>query len=148
MGIYLESYEVVIILTGLKDNLCLIIMGYVSLKEIVYNIFIKVCPKIFVLYMNDPNRPSSNGGNSPVENRSLIVVKPENPPKKLIRFDRTLTLFRHLDSNEKYRGKLVNLWIREKVSIHSGLYEKIIDAHLFGVNSNKEFKVGPWGTDL
>ena len=148
MGIYMESEDVAIIFTGLKDKLCLIIMGYVSVKEIVWDIFIKLCPNMTVLYMNDPNRSSSIGRNSPVENRPLIAVKPENPPKKLIRFDRTLTLFRHLDSNEKYRDKLVNLWIREKVSIHSSLYEKIIDAHLFGVNSNKEFKVVPWGTDL
>lgn len=78
MGIYLESDEVVIILTGLKDKLCLIIMGYVSLKEILYDIFIKVCPKFYVFYMNDPNRSSSIGRNSPVENRPLIPASARN----------------------------------------------------------------------
>jgi hypothetical protein len=143
MGIYLESDDVAIILTGLKDKLCLIIVGYVSVKEIVYDIFIKLCPKFSVLYMNDPNRSSSIGRNSPVENRPLIRASAVNT---------RYTPFNELREGsfpyfERYlipKTVLRNMWISENARNHQGLCERIqLDYSVYQRYSKKNFDMGP-----
>jgi hypothetical protein len=147
VGTYLKSDEVAVILSVLKDNLFLIFMGYISVKDIVKDVFVRVCPKIFVFYMNDPNCSSSNGGNSPVENKPLIAASIGN----------TINLSfnglgqgssPYFERNLIPRTVLRNMWISENARNHKPLYERIQLDTIFPKNSKKNFNMGPSGHNL
>ena len=57
IGTYIQSDDILVILRTLESYSFLIIMGYVSIKELVHDVFITVFSKDLVLHINDSNGP-------------------------------------------------------------------------------------------